>query len=164
MMVKDREVWWVGVHGVVNSRTWLSTWTTTEQQIHMIISKIKSNKREPCVKNVINSGLRVYQLCTQTLFQEQWTLYSFENFQFSSVAHSCPALCDPMNCSMPGLPVHHQLPHVNDHALFTWLIMYWSRDWSRTDHVAIMHCSRDWSCNDHVATMYWSRDWSCMIT
>ena len=30
--------------------------------------------------------------------------------QFSSVAHSCPALCDPMNCSMPGLPVHHQLP------------------------------------------------------
>ena len=31
-------------------------------------------------------------------------------FQFSSVAQSCPTLCDPMNCSMPGLPVHHQLP------------------------------------------------------
>ena len=30
--------------------------------------------------------------------------------QFSSVAHSCLTLCDPMNCSMPGLPVHHQLP------------------------------------------------------
>ena len=30
--------------------------------------------------------------------------------QFSSVAQSCPTLCDPMNCSMPGLPVHHQLP------------------------------------------------------
>ena len=29
--------------------------------------------------------------------------------QFSSVAQSCPALCDPMDCSMPGLPVHHQL-------------------------------------------------------
>ena len=29
---------------------------------------------------------------------------------FSSVAQSCPTLCDPMNCSMPGLPVHHQLP------------------------------------------------------
>ena len=29
--------------------------------------------------------------------------------EFSSVAQSCPALCDPMNCSMPGLPVHHQL-------------------------------------------------------
>ena len=28
----------------------------------------------------------------------------------SSVAQSCPTLCDPMNHSMPGLPVHHQLP------------------------------------------------------
>ena len=30
-------------------------------------------------------------------------------FQFSSVAQSYPTLCDPMNCSTPGLPVHHQL-------------------------------------------------------
>ena len=29
--------------------------------------------------------------------------------QFSSVAQSCPTLCDPMNHSTPGLPVHHQL-------------------------------------------------------
>ena len=29
---------------------------------------------------------------------------------FSSVAQSCPTLCDPVDCSMPGLPVHHQLP------------------------------------------------------
>ena len=30
--------------------------------------------------------------------------------QFSSVTQSCLTLCDPMNCSTPGLPVHHQLP------------------------------------------------------
>ena len=30
--------------------------------------------------------------------------------KFSSVAQSCPTLSDSMNCSMPGLPVHHQLP------------------------------------------------------
>ena len=29
--------------------------------------------------------------------------------QFSSVAQSCPTLCNPMNCSTPGLPVHHHL-------------------------------------------------------
>ena len=29
--------------------------------------------------------------------------------QFSLVAQLCPTLCDPMDCSMPGLPVHHQL-------------------------------------------------------
>ena len=33
-----------------------------------------------------------------------------EVFQFSSVAQSCPSLCNPMNCTMPGLPVHHQCP------------------------------------------------------
>ena len=31
---------------------------------------------------------------------------------FSSVAQSCPTLCDPMDCSMPGYPVHHQLPEL----------------------------------------------------
>jgi len=30
--------------------------------------------------------------------------------QFSSVVQSCPTLCDSMNHSTPGLPVHHQLP------------------------------------------------------
>ena len=30
--------------------------------------------------------------------------------QISSIPQSCPTLCDTMNCSMPGLPVHHQLP------------------------------------------------------
>ena len=35
---------------------------------------------------------------------------SFVKVQFSSVAQSCPTLCDPMNRSTPGLPVHHQLP------------------------------------------------------
>ena len=33
-----------------------------------------------------------------------------ERHQFSSVAQSCLTLCDPTNHSMPGLPVHHQLP------------------------------------------------------
>ena len=31
-------------------------------------------------------------------------------YQFSLVTQSCPTLCDLMNCNMPGLPVHHQLP------------------------------------------------------
>ena len=32
--------------------------------------------------------------------------------QFSSVAQSCPTICDPTDCSMPGIPVHHQLPEL----------------------------------------------------
>ena len=34
----------------------------------------------------------------------------YRSGQFSSVAQSCPILCDPMGCSTPGFPVHHQLP------------------------------------------------------
>ena len=41
---------------------------------------------------------------------ESALVYSNFIIQFSSVAQSCPTLCDPMNRSMPGLPVHHQLP------------------------------------------------------
>ena len=37
-------------------------------------------------------------------------LLTYGSVQFSSVAQSCPTLCDPMNHSTPGLPVHHQLP------------------------------------------------------
>ena len=42
--------------------------------------------------------------------------------QFSSVAQSCPTLCNPIDCSMPGLPVHHQLPE------FTQTHVHWVSD------------------------------------
>ena len=42
--------------------------------------------------------------------------------QFSSVAQSCPTLCNPMDCSRPGFPVHHQLPE------FTQAHVHWVSD------------------------------------
>ena len=38
----------------------------------------------------------------------RWILYHWASPQFSSVAQLCPNICDPMDCSMPGLPVNHQ--------------------------------------------------------
>ena len=46
--------------------------------------------------------------CVVSLFDLSRTLW----VQFSSVAQSCPTLCDPMNRSTPGLPVHHHLPEI----------------------------------------------------
>ena len=43
-------------------------------------------------------------------------------FQFSSVAQLCPTFCNPMDCSKPGLPVHHQLPE------FTQTHVHWVGD------------------------------------
>ena len=41
---------------------------------------------------------------------KSWHTINADTHQFSSVAQLCPTLCNPMNHSMPGLPVHHQLP------------------------------------------------------
>ena len=53
------------------------------------------------------------------MYYKHLTLSQNQSVQFSSVAQSCPTICDPMNPSTPGLPVHHQLPeftqtHVSD--------------------------------------------------
>ena len=49
-------------------------------------------------------------------FREEWIhVYVWLNpftVQFSSVAQLCLTLCDPMDCSTPGFPVHHQLPEL----------------------------------------------------
>ena len=48
---------------------------------------------------------------TDEWIRKLWYIYTMDYLvQFSSVAQSCPTLCDPMNRSTPGLPVHHQLP------------------------------------------------------
>ena len=53
-------------------------------------------------------SLSVQSSCPAALKMSDYLLFS--KTQFSSVVQSCPTLCDPMNRSMPGLPVHHQLP------------------------------------------------------
>ena len=37
------------------------------------------------------------------------SMVTIVNNQFNSVTQSCSTLCDPMDCSMPGFPVHHKL-------------------------------------------------------
>ena len=48
------------------------------------------------------------------IYMESNSMWSLEAgcFDFSSVAQSCPTLCDAMDCSTPGLPVHHQFPEL----------------------------------------------------
>ena len=52
-----------------------------------------------------------YSLCPLMMpMSEAFSISFILSVQFSSVAQLCPTLCDPMNRSTPGLPVHHQLP------------------------------------------------------
>ena len=54
---------------------------------------------------IFNRRITSLQCCIDFCHTKMWISH-----QFSSVAQSCPTLCDPMNHSTPGLPVHHQLP------------------------------------------------------
>ena len=58
---------------------------------------------------VLRLHLSVQGLWVQCLVGELRSHMLFSSVQFSSVAQSCPTLCNPMNRSAPGLPVHHQL-------------------------------------------------------
>ena len=75
----------------------------------------------PCLPpgDLPNPGIKPASLTSPTLeagslpLTITWAVpYSLALFQFSSLIQSCPTLCDPMDCSTPGFPVHHQLPEL----------------------------------------------------
>ena len=73
---------------------------------------------------------------TKSIQETQMLVYMI---QFSSVAQSCLTLRNPMNCSTPGLPVHHQLPEFTQtHGL----------PWKQTDHSVIFEIASKYCISD----------------
>ena len=62
------------------------------------------------------------------VYTEEWDCWLIRSDQNKSVAQSCLTLCDPMNRSIPGLPVHHQLPE------FTQTHVHWVNDAIQPSH------------------------------
>ena len=67
------------------------------------------------IKKAEHRRIDAFELwCWRRLLRVPWTArrskVNSKEVQFSSVAQSCPALCDPMNRSTPGFPVHHHPP------------------------------------------------------
>ena len=52
----------------------------------------------------------IFYFREKNLLIKQVQIFTRNYFQFNSVAQSCPNLCDLMDCSTPGLPVHHHFP------------------------------------------------------
>ena len=84
--------------------------------------------------------------------------------QFSSVAQSCPTLCDPMSCSTPGLPVHHQLPE------FTQTHVHWVSNAIQPFHPLSSPSPPTFNLSQHqdfsnksVLCIRWPKDWSFSI-
>ena len=73
-----------------------------------------------------------FQLIFRVNFLEDWLVGSpCCPVQCSSVAQWCPTLCNPMDCSTPGLPIHHQLPE------FTQTHVHWVADAIQQSHPVI---------------------------
>ena len=69
--------------------------------------------------------------------------------QFSSVAQSCPTLCDPMNRSTPGLPVHHQLLE------FTQTHVHWISDAIQPSHPLLSPSPPALNLSKHQGLFQW---------
>ena len=81
----------------------------------------------------INSYVPSYIIVILVVFP-CWFCHPRLSVQCSSVAQLCPAFCDPMNHSMPGLPVHHQLPD------FTQTHAHWVSDAIQPSHSLSSPC------------------------
>ena len=77
---------------------------------HLWLPQSKQVKKLCQVHAQCSLGRSCYRPKKSCVYGYIVTSVQFSSVQFSSVAHWCPTLCDPMNRSMPGLPVHHQLP------------------------------------------------------
>ena len=69
--------------------------------------------------------------------------------QFSSDTQLCPTLCDPMDCSTPGLPVHHQLPE------FTRTHVHWVGNAIQPSHPLSSHSPPAFNLSQHQGFFKW---------
>ena len=92
---------------LILSNNWFDSW------LHICKTLSRWQKYKYLFKLFIISIYSIIHYPLVQLLLIKWYLNDFlvkHSVQFSSVAQSYPTLCDPMNRSMPGLPVHHQLP------------------------------------------------------
>ena len=90
---------------IVNSQCCISfRCTENDSVIHLHISTLLKIFFSHIGHNRVMSRIP----CTTQQILISYLFYT--SVQFSSVTQSRPTLCDPMDCSTPGLPVHHQLP------------------------------------------------------
>ena len=81
--------------------------------------------------------------------------------QIRSVAQSCPTLCNPMNCSMPGLPVQHQLPEFTEtHVHRVSVAIQPSHPLASTSPPAPIPPSIRVFSNESILHMRWPKYWS----
>ena len=127
-LVMDREAWHAAVRGVEKSQAWLSDWT--ELNCHLVSPKVLSLSTWSADVNICI--LWTKQLCCY--YQNMFICLMLYLSICCLVAQSCPTLCNPMDCSLPGFSVHG----IFQARVLEWVAISFSmgssrpRDWPRS--------------------------------
>ena len=84
-------------------------------------------------------------ICNPNIRGHSWIC----SVQFSSIAQSCPTLCDPMDCTTPGLPVHHHLLE------FTQTHVLWAGDAIQPSHPLSSPSPPAFNLSQHQGLFQW---------
>ena len=94
-------------------------------------------------------GLQTHTFGVGVLCPVNFFTSRLSSVQFSSVAQSCPTIFDPMDCSTPGLPVHHQLPE------FTQTHLHWVGDAIQPSHPLLSSSPPAFNLSHHQGLFKW---------
>ena len=76
-------------------------------------------------------------------------MYIYISVQFNSVTQSCLTLCDPMDCSTPGFPVHHQFPELAQ------IHVHWVSDANQPSHPLSSPSPPAFNLSQHQGLFQW---------
>ena len=157
---RDGGAWWAVVSGVAQSRTQLK-WLSSRTVKFCITSNVPFSQFLGPGKTYLKVLCHLRFRLTPQLQHVFLIIASQFSVQFNSVTQLCPTLCNPMNRSTPGLPVHHQIPE------FTQTHVHWVSDAIQPTHPLSSPSPPTFNLSQHqvfsnesVLLIRWPKYWS----
>ena len=113
--------------------------------VSLSLKKRNNSSISPAAEIIIQDSPDSVFKWTHTYLWRPFTISA----QFSSVAQSCLTLCDPMDCSTPGFPVHHQLLE------FTQTYVHWVGDAIQPSHPLLSPSPPAFNLSQHQGLFKW---------
>ena len=108
-----------------------------------------------CSRKILNLNLEVNVNASSYLLRRWFKSLNFldddflQSVQISSAAQSCPTFCNPMDCSTPNFPVHHQLQELAQ------ACVHWVDDVIQPSHPLSASSPPAFSCTQHKGLFQW---------
>ena len=171
----DRQAWWATVHRVTKSQTWLSNkahthtcpeknlWMRTERREVQIDFHLEEKKKNLIVRLGLQLKKIIRILTLNILAKVIYSTFAFSQAReladccCHSVTRSCPALCDLLDCSMPGFPVLHYFPE------FAQIHVHWVSDAIQPSHPLSSPSPPALNLSQHQGLLHWVGSWHQVV-